>query len=97
MKIQIAEPAAIDLQEIRDYIRLDNPPAAARVISRIFEALEHLPTFPTMGRVGSVAKTRELVVSGTPFIIVYQVRERVVIVIRILHASRKWSNKKKNN
>jgi toxin ParE1/3/4 len=90
LKIQITKPAATDLQEINNYIRQDNPAAAAQMVVRVLEAIEYLAKYPTMGRVGRVPKTRELVVSSTPFIVVYQVRQHILFVLRILHAARKW-------
>lgn len=90
MRIEIAEPAVVDFQTIEDYIRQDNPKAAKRTVLRVFEAIEYLEKYPTMGRVGRVPTTRELIVSGTPFIVIYQIREASIFVLRILHASRKW-------
>lgn len=90
MKIQITKPAATDLQEIDNYIRRDNPAAATRTVMRVLEAVEHLATHPTMGHAGRVPKTRELVVSGTSFIVVYQIRQQIIFVLRVLHTARKW-------
>lgn len=90
MKIQLTKPAANDLQEINNYIRQDNPLAAVRMVFRVLEAIEYLVTYPTMGRSGRVPNTRELVVSGTPFIVIYQVRRHVIMILRVLHAARKW-------
>lgn len=90
MKIQITKPATADLQEIENYIRQDNSTAAARMILRVLEAIEYLLTYPNMGRVGRVPKTKELVISGTPFIVVYQLRQQIIFILRILHAARKW-------
>jgi addiction module RelE/StbE family toxin len=90
LKIQITKPATTDLQEIDNYIRQDNPAAAARTVIRVLDAIEYLSTFPTIGRVGRLPRTRELIVSRTSFIVVYQVRQQTVFVLRILHAARKW-------
>ncbi|MCE3238363.1 MAG: toxin Y4kP, partial [Gammaproteobacteria bacterium] len=43
-----------------------------------------------MGRAGRVPDTRELVISSTPFIAIYQVRMQVIFILRILHVARKW-------
>ena len=43
-----------------------------------------------MGRPGRVPHTRELVVSGTPFIIPYTVTERGIEIIAVLHGSQIW-------
>lgn len=90
MQIQITKPGTADLQEIDNYIRQDNPAAAVRTVLRVLEAIEYLATYPTMGRAGRVPKTRELIVSGTPFIVVYQIRQQIIFVLRVLHAARKW-------
>lgn len=56
---------------------------------RIVETVSALAYYPKMGRPGRDESTRELVVSGTPYIAVYRLRERVD-VITIFHAARKW-------
>ena len=37
-----AQPALNDLDAIADYIALDNPEAARRVLQKIFEYVDHL-------------------------------------------------------
>ena len=60
------------------------------VIKRVVEAIENILTFPSMGRAGRVPHTKELVVSGTPLIIVYQVKQDTLYIVRIIHTARKW-------
>jgi toxin ParE1/3/4 len=67
----------------------DDPAAAARVLARIHSAVERLAKHPGMGRAGRVPLTRELVISGTPFVAVYRVRADVEI-IRVLHGAQSW-------
>lgn len=43
-----AEPALNDLDAIADYIALDNPEAARRLV-QIFEHVEHLESHPKLG------------------------------------------------
>jgi toxin ParE1/3/4 len=90
LKIEVTKPASTDLEEIDSFIRQQNPRAAMRQLSRVLEAIEYLTTYPTMGRAGRVANTRELVVSSTPFIVIYQVRDEAIFILRILHGARKW-------
>jgi addiction module RelE/StbE family toxin len=78
------------LEEIHQRIDEDNPAAAARMVERIRTAVERLSSSPAIGRPGRVAETRELVVSGTPYIVPYRVADDVVQVITILHSSQKW-------
>lgn len=50
MKIEWAEPALLDLENIRDYIRRDSEYYATRFVERIIEAVETLGRFPEIGR-----------------------------------------------
>ena len=43
-----------------------------------------------MGRPGRVPGTREHMVTGTPYLLPYRVRDGVVEVLRVFHAARKW-------
>jgi toxin ParE1/3/4 len=42
-----------------------------------------------IGRQGRVGGTRELVVQGTPYIVVYRVHDDVEI-LAVVHGARKW-------
>lgn len=90
MKIKLTKLAQHDLQSTKEYISLDKPSAADTVVQRIMEAIENIAFFPSIGRLGRVPHTKELVVSGTPLIIVYQVRLDTLFIVRIIHAARKW-------
>lgn len=90
MKIRITKPAEDDLDEINHFIRQDNPQAAFRVIKRVFDAIDYLEEHPNMGRPGRVPNTKELIVSGSPFIVIYQVHQQTIFILRILHSARKW-------
>jgi toxin ParE1/3/4 len=43
------EPALQDLDAIADYIALDDPPAARRLVARVFQHLEQLEAHPESG------------------------------------------------
>jgi toxin ParE1/3/4 len=73
-----------------EYIARDNPAAASRIVNLIMTAVEHLSEHPALGRAGRVPGTRELVISGTPYIIPYRIRENTVEVLRVFHAARRW-------
>lgn len=87
-KLVIAEPAAHDLEGIVDYIALDNPIAAEGVYREIVEAVLKLPQFPNLGRSGRHPDTRELSVSGLPYLVVYEVTTETVTILAIFHTSR---------
>jgi toxin ParE1/3/4 len=44
-----ADPALSDLDAIADYIALDNPEAARRLVQKIFEDIGHLQDHPKLG------------------------------------------------
>lgn len=84
----IAEPAARDLEGIVDYIALDDPAAAESVYRGIVQAARRLPQFPALGRPGRHPETRELSLSGLPYLIVYEVSAEAVTILAVFHTSR---------
>jgi toxin ParE1/3/4 len=52
--------------------------------------VENLKQFPALGRPGRVAGTRELVISGTHYIVAYRLRGDTVELLLAVHAARKW-------
>lgn len=73
-----------------DYIAQDNPGAAIEQGDRIAHQVALLAEHPEMGRVGRKQGTRELVISRTPFIIVYRVRGERIELLRLLHGAQQW-------
>jgi toxin ParE1/3/4 len=90
VRVEWLESALLSLNAEADYIGDDNPDAADRFIETIFAAVDRLTKYPASGRPGRVLGTRELVVSGTPYIVPYRIRERRVEVLLVLHGARKW-------
>jgi len=45
-----------------------------------------------MGRLGRVAGTRELVLSRTPYIVIYEFRgpDEEIYILRLLHGAQRW-------
>lgn len=43
-----------------------------------------------MGRPGRKQGTRELVISRTPFIVVYRLKAKRIELLRVLHGSQQW-------
>ena len=90
MRTRWTRTALRNLDNLGRYIARDDPAAAARTVERIFEAVDNLADNPAMGRAGRVAGTRELVVTGTPYIVPYRVVESTLEVLRVFHAARRW-------
>jgi addiction module RelE/StbE family toxin len=90
-------PVAIqDLFEIIEYVRKDNPSAAADLVKRFDEALGKLGSFP---EIGPVPKDERLSARGYRVLVIdnylafYVIREKVNIVEvrRVLHGRRMYS------
>ncbi|MFZ0802698.1 MAG: type II toxin-antitoxin system RelE/ParE family toxin [Terriglobales bacterium] len=78
------------LRSTYEYVARDNARAGQALIERILSVAERLRDFPRMGREGRVDGTRELVIAGTPFVVVYRLHRRRVEVVAVFHAARKW-------
>ncbi len=91
MQIKWTSSAEKDLENIEEYIAKDNPVAAIeQVLIVIGLVAELLPTFPEIGRDGRTHKTRELVIVGTKYIAVYQIRGNTIYILRVVHGSQRW-------
>lgn len=90
MKVIIRARAYDDLAGIVQWIAADSPQNARSVAERILTALEsRLALFPSLGRRGQVDGTREWIVAGLPYVIVYQVDDArdAIVVLGIFHGA----------
>lgn len=90
MRVLRATSAKADLDSITDYFGQRNPVAALAMLDRIATAQALLETHPLIGHPGRISGTRELVVTGTPFILVYAVADNALTVMRVLHSQQQW-------
>jgi toxin ParE1/3/4 len=81
------------LEDIYERIAADNPAAASRMLQRIRTAVERLSAAPAIGRPGRVAGTRELVISGTPYIVPYRIKDDAAQIITVLHSAQRWPDR----
>ena len=74
-----------------------NPLAAIDQGDKIEHQVGQLLEHPDIGRPGRTEGTRELVISGTPFIIVYRhkPRSKRIELIRLLHGAQEWPSLEK--
>jgi toxin ParE1/3/4 len=73
-----------------EWVAEHNPWAALDMGDAIHAAIERLADYPAIARPGRVAGTRELVVVGTPYIVVYRVEPSAVVILRVLHGAQRW-------
>ncbi|MGU7784116.1 type II toxin-antitoxin system RelE/ParE family toxin [Burkholderia sp. PU8-34] len=80
-----------DRAAIMDHIGQDNPVAALELDELLEERAAALPARAELYRHGRVSGTRELVIARN-YVLVYRVQqaERVVEVLRVLHARQQW-------
>lgn len=90
MQIKWHEDAISDLVALRQYIALDNPQAAQRVAGKILERVKLLKTHPLLGKAGRIHATRELVVTATPYTVIYSPLPDAVTILRVFHQAQQW-------
>jgi len=90
MEVVWLKEAIQDLKEIGQFIAEDDPAAAYRVLTKIHTSGNSLQHNPNLGRTGRVAKTRELIVPGLPYILPYYMKDKQIRILAVMHASRKW-------
>ncbi len=84
------DEALEDLKAIGAYIAQDDAKAAYNVLIRIKAAADNLSHHPEIGRIGRVSGTREIVVNDIPYILPYQVTDKNIRILAVMHTSRKW-------
>lgn len=80
-----------ELAAIGDYIGQHNPRAASRVVNDIHvKTARLLSANPFIGRIGEIKGTRELVITGTPYIVAYRVKVTQIDILFVQHGAREW-------
>ena len=90
MKLRLTSAARADIRTIFEYVAAHDLEAAAALVRRILDALDPLLSYPQLGREGSVAETRELVIKGTPYIAVYRIERSLIRLLRVRHSAQRW-------
>jgi toxin ParE1/3/4 len=88
------EPALEDLDEIAEYIALDKPSAAQKLVKKVFERVDRLGIAPNSGRRVpelypsnySPSKYKEVLVG--PCRIFYRVSEESVYILHVMRVER---------
>lgn len=84
--------ARADMHGIVDYLLGEGLPSEAveEYIARIFKAPEHLAVLPGSGKPGRKQNTREWLVRGTPYALIYVLRDGKIRILRVMHGSRQF-------
>ncbi len=89
-RLEWTKTAEADKNAIVDYIAQENLFAAIEVGDQIERQTEELRTFSDIGRPGRIDDTRELVITGLPYIVCYAADSKIVTILRVLHGRQRW-------
>ena len=87
--INWSEPALSDLNEIAEYIALDQENAAKKLVQQVFSAIERLKQFPESGRKAPELETteyREIIVG--PCLIFYRINQNEIYILYLMRSER---------
>jgi len=98
VQLKWTDLASNDLDTIETHIAQQNSPTAAiNVVMRIIDSTSLiLPDHPGAGRIGRLKNTRELVIDGIPFIVIYReaFSKGCIEILRVLHDAQQWPTAK---
>src|SRR5262249_6243268 len=101
MRIFWTGPALSDLRALHTDIAKDGEGAANALIARVVDRAERqlcrlpesgrsLPSLPRSRTREGRGKARELVISGTPYVLAYRIVGDTIHVLRVFHSARRW-------
>lgn len=90
MRVVITAQAEADLDGHFAYILERNPEAAVRVYEAVVGQAHDLADFPGRARPGRVPGTRELVITGYPYIVVFELTADEVVILHVNHSRQQW-------
>jgi toxin ParE1/3/4 len=75
-----------EIQQLQ-YLKNISPQAAKRMRARIKQRLARLKHAPLTGRPSRGEDVRELIIAGTPYVVVYEVHAEVIAILQFFHMS----------
>lgn len=90
MRVRWLASALHNLEDIGAYIAHEDPAAALRMVDRVEICTDGSENNPERGREGRVDGTRDLVIPGTPYLVVYRLGAGTVDLLRVLHGAQQW-------
>ena len=92
MAVKWLKVALENMATIADYIAQDKPDRATSFVREIREKTLVLANFPSVGRAGRVAGTRELIAHKN-FLVIYRIKGKNVEIVRVRHVAQKHATK----
>lgn len=90
LPVLISADALTDLEQIQDYGLAHGYGDPVAFTLELRAGLQHLGDHPRAGRVGRIEGTREWVLTGTPYIAVYEILADAIGVLNVLHGAMQW-------
>jgi len=88
MTVRFTPEALAHIAAHRSYVATRSGGAAQRVVERIFAETDRLAALPRLGHPGQVPGTRERVIPGLPYVIVYEFGDSdQLIVLAVFHGA----------
>jgi toxin ParE1/3/4 len=85
MRVEWSRRALLQLQAAVEHVAEDDPVVAWRMHDRVMERAEQLGRFPELGPEGEQPGTRVLVITETPYVMVYRVRAESIRIAAVWH------------
>jgi addiction module RelE/StbE family toxin len=79
-----------DLSKIEEYIAQDKPAAAAKMVLKIVQATEGIRAFPWIYEAVDVQRPQYRQMIKKPFVVLYEVTDREIVILRVVHTSTRW-------
>ena len=88
-QIKWTEPALDDLNEIAEYIALENCSAAKKLVQNVFKSVKRLKDFPQSGKIPTELEGshyREIIVG--PCRVFYRIETNLVFIVYVMRSER---------
>ena len=92
MRIEWSEQATFDLEEIADHYGALDPSLPEKLITRIYDAALPLIEYPRLGESVGYSNRRKWLAKKTPFLLIYEIRGDVILIVRAAHGMSDWKN-----
>lgn len=85
----LTNKAENDLLEIREYIAVDNPKAALKLLLSFEKAFDNLAVMPNIGHLNKILSDKNVLLWNVKkYIIVYRIKEPDIVILRVLSTYR---------
>lgn len=90
MRVVWLRLAVLDLHHVCADVKPHNPVVSETTGALIEVSVTSLARFPELSRIGAAPGTRELLIPGRPYLVVYRLQDESVQVLRVMHDTQKW-------